>query len=109
MGNHQAGRAMGKTAEALAFTNLTALAALDMICNPYRGCDAEFEAEDPNRPGHIHPEYADYTDPNGPIGKLIIEAFGETGKDYYGEWGEAEQDAWFDGPYTKFKDRYEFC
>lgn len=96
MGNHQAGRAMGKTAEAMLRmrTDQTALMLLDMICFPYEGCDAEFEAEDPNNPGHMHPDYVFYTDPDGPMGKLIIEAFGEPGKDYIGAWGEEEQNAW---------------
>ena len=77
MGNHEVGRAMGRSAE-LAIemrTNQTALELLDKICEPYRGADAEFEAEDPDNPGKQHPEYCRYTDPKGPIGILIREAF----------------------------------
>ena len=59
-------------------TTQTALSLLDEICKPYRGADAEFEAEDPNRPGHTHPEYWRYSDPNGPLGILIREAFDPT-------------------------------
>lgn len=68
---------MGRQAElALKMrTNQTALALLDEICEPYRGCDAEFEAEDPKNPGKIHPGYCHYTNPKGPLGILIGEAF----------------------------------
>ena len=67
MGNHEAGKAMGRMAEmALKMrTNQTALELLDEICEPYRGCDAEFESVDPNNPRQTHPEYGDYTDPQG--------------------------------------------
>ena len=121
MGNHDAGRAMGRMADmALKMrTNQTALALLDQICEPYRGCDAEFEAEDPNHRGHIHPEYTHYTEPNGPLGILITEAFGQ-GTDWNGlrakalatgddDKVEAFDDAWYDGPYSAFRSRYEFC
>lgn len=71
MGNHQAGKAMGLTAVALLAnrTNQTALELLDIICTPYRGCDAEFESEDPANPGSTHPDYHDYTSPDGPVEK----------------------------------------
>ena len=121
MGNHEVGRAMGRMAEmALKMrTNQTALALLDEICEPYRGSDAEFEAVDPNNPRHIHPEYYRYTDPKGPLGILIREAFDptvdwialqrkveETGDqdkidEYYESWGY--------GPEKQFDARYEFC
>lgn len=121
MGNHEVGRAMGRMAEiALKMrTNQNALALLDEICKPYRGADAEFEADDPNNPGNQHPEYCRYTDPKGPLGILIQEAFAptvdwiavqrkveETGDDdktegFYESWGE--------GPAKQFDDRYEFC
>jgi len=77
MGNHEAGRAMGRGAEmALQMrTNQTALELLDMICEPYRGADAEFEAVDPDNPRQIHPLFTYYTDPSGPLGILMREAF----------------------------------
>ena len=121
MGNHEAGRAMGQMAEmALKMrTNQTALSLLDEICESYRGCDAEFEAEDPNNPGHTHPEYGSYTDPKGPLGVLIREAFDptvdwialqrkveETGDD---EKIEEFYESWGDGPGKQFDARYEFC
>jgi len=113
MGNHTAGRAMGKAAEmALEMrTDQKALDLLDKICEPWRGCDAEFEGEDPKRPGYVHPEYSKYTDPNGPMGLLIIEAFGDPDRDYMRGWPEDADavDQWWDGPYGKFRARYEFC
>jgi len=97
----------------------TALELLDLICEPYRGADAEFEAVDPNRPGYIHPEYGQYTDPNAPLGALICEAFSPN-VDWISLKHKAEQSgnsdkieefdgSWYDGPYSQFKDRYEFC
>lgn len=56
-------------------TSQTALELLDEICTPWQGCDAEFEAVDPDNPGHTHPVYCRYTDPEGPLGRLIQEAF----------------------------------
>src|SRR3954470_13014244 len=116
MGNHDAGRAMGRAAGiALKMRNgQSALEILDMVGEPYRGCDAEFEAENPERPGYINPAYANYTDVPGPLGKLIAEAFGEPGVDYQALYKEAGPDSdfherWYQGPYTKFKERFDLC
>jgi hypothetical protein len=121
VGNHDAGRVMGRMAEmALKMrTNQTALELLDMICEPYRGCDAEFEAVDPNNPGHTHPEYCRYTDPKGPLGILINEAFDpkinwinlfkEAVKSGSDNKIEEFYNNWSDGPEDKFDRRYEFC
>jgi hypothetical protein len=112
MENHAAGKAMGLAAEIAikARTDQMAIELLDKICFPYKGCDAEFEAEDPLRPGFIHPEYNSYTDPNGPLGLLIAEAFGEPNRDYYTEWLQDEDsESWWDGPYGQFRQRYSFC
>jgi len=121
MGNHEVGRAMGRMADmALKMrTNQGALEILDQICEPYRGADAEFEAVDPQNPHHTHPDYFRYTDPNGPLGKLIQEAFDpktdwdalrqkayETGDD---DKIEAFWESWGDGPERQFDARYEFC
>ena len=121
MGNHAVGKAMGRMAEmALKMrTNQTALELLDEICEPYRGADAEFEAEDPNNPGHTHPEYHRYTAPKGPLGILIQEAFDptvdwialqcsaeETGDD---DKVEEFDESWGNGPEKQFDSRYEFC
>ena len=121
MGNHEVGRSMGRMAEiALKMrTNQTALALLDEICEPYRGADAEFEAEDPNNHGHTHPEYGSYTDPKGPLGILIREAF-EPKVDWIALQCKIEETAnddlieefyesWGNGPEKQFDARYEFC
>ncbi len=121
MGNHEAGRAMGCMAGmALRMrTNQTALALLDEICEPYRGADAEFEADDPNNPGHQHPEYCRYTDPKGPLGILIREAF-EPKVDWIALQRKIEETAnddlieefyeiWGNGPEKQFGARYDFC
>lgn len=121
MGNHDVGRGMGRMADmALKMrTNQTALELLDEICEPYRGADAEFEAEDPKNPRHLRPEYCRYTDPKGPLGKLIQEAFDPT-TDWVSLQLKAEQtgnddkiesfyESWGDGPEKQFDARYEFC
>ena len=100
-------------------TTQTALALLDEICEPYRGADAEFEAVDPNKPHQTHPEYCRYTDPKGPLGILIQEAF-DPRTDWIGLQQEAEKsgdddkldavyESWHDGPEGHFDARYEFC
>ena len=121
MGNHAAGRAMGRMAEmALKMrTNQTALELLDEICEPYRGADAEFEAEDPDNPGHTHPKYCHYTNPTGPLGILIGEAFDPTvdwialqdKAEATGDQDKIEEfyESWGYGPEEQFDARYEFC
>lgn len=121
MGNHDAGHAMGIAAEALLkvkkkWTQKEALKALDSICKEWSECDAEFEASDPKKPGHIHPEYTFYTDPKGPLGKLIIIAFGDGKTDYVKQFEEdlknqADPPRWSDdrGPEDRFTKRYKFC
>jgi len=100
-------------------TNQSALSLLDEICEPYRGADAEFEAEDPNNPGQTHPEYCRYTDPKGPLGILIREAFNPT-VDWIAlqlkaeETGDGDKidefyESWGEGPGKQFDSRYEFC
>ena len=121
MGNHDAGRAMGRMADlALKMrTNQTALEILDQICEPYRGCDAEFEAVDPANPHRTHPEYFRYTDPNGTLGRLIQEAFDpktdwirllrEAAESHDDDRMEAFWNSWGEGPEKEFDTRYEFC
>ena len=121
MGNHEVGRAMGRMAEIALKMRIyqAALVLLDEICEPYRGSDAEFEAVDPNNPGLTHPEYCQYTDPKGPLGVLIREAFDPT-VDWIALQREAEKtgdddkieefyESWGDGPEKQFDARYEFC
>lgn len=113
MGNHQVGRAMERMA--IELTNRrtkgeTALGLLDTICSPYRETDAKFESTHPTDPHLVHPDYGFSTDPAGPIGKLIREAFAP---DFPEEIGDGEDvddyfDAWFEGPYKEFRTRYGF-
>ena len=80
---------------------------------------AGFEAVDPHRPGHTHPDYCRYTDPKGPLGILIQEAF-----DPKVDWIAIQRvieatcnddkvdefyESWGDGPEKQFDARYEFC
>ena len=123
MGNHVAGEAMGRMGQMLYERRRpeeTAIDLLDQICMPYKNCDAEWEAGDPARPGHKHPDIDSYTDPDpkAGIGMLMVEAFAPNGlKDLprYQPMFDADHpdhesatDAWFEEVYDKFKARYEF-
>lgn len=117
MGNHYAGNAMGKQAQLLMANRppgMTALQLLDLICEPHRGCDAEFESEDPDRPGHVHPEFPDWCFPhaNAGLGMLLLEAFAPNGVADLGRFStddEEAQDAWWDEVVVPFRKRYDFC
>lgn len=88
----------------------SALDLLDEICRPYMGCDAEFEAEDPKKPGKIHPDYTFYTDPEGPLGKLMIEAFAPHGLNDLPlcVWVDGECEFFEEHVYRPFAKRYKF-
>lgn len=96
MGNHDAGRAMAQTATALADqrekTGQSPLEILDIACEPYRGCDAEFD---------------DARWYDEPFGRLLLEAF-QPGVDYDpstdedGEW-------WYENIERKHSKRYGLC
>lgn len=108
MGNHAVGLAMGRLAEEMIdrrHPNESALDLLDKICGPYRNSDAEFESADPENPTQTHPKYDQYTDPDGPIGRLIKEAFAP---DFPDPVDDDDWESWFDGPYGEFRKRYEF-
>lgn len=83
MGNHDLGRQIGiavQIAYERRLSTETALEILDRYCAG-RGGDAEFEAEDPNHPGNIHPSFDDYRDPcpDAGLGMLMVEAFAPNG------------------------------
>lgn len=114
---------MGRQAEAALLIRRpvqTAIQLLDMICKPFEGCDAEFEADDPAKPGHEHPVYTYYTDPLGPLGQLIAEAFApernwiadwvtwEKSDDFGNEGNGNVRDLWYEGPKRTFSRRYDF-
>lgn len=115
---------MGHAAEAalkMRKPGQSAIELLDLICEPYRGCDAEFEAEDPANPRCVNPHFTFYTDPAGPLGRLVAEAFAPA-RDWIGDWsawalssdfGEEGtgnvRDHWYAGPMAHFDQRYAFC
>ena len=122
MGNHVAGNAIGKLAQA-AFEQRphgqTALQILDKICEPHRGCDAEFESEDPNTPGNVHPDFASWRDPNpgAGLGMLMLEAFAPNGAKDLARFAPGfddrddirAYDAWRSEVCDPFNARYDFC
>lgn len=125
MGNHTAGKAMGLAAELVAARRLpadTAIGLLDSICSQYRGCDAEFEAEDPARPGRLHPSCPDYRYPHQDmaLGILMLEAFAPNGVadlDRYrlamdgadDDLREQAYEDWWNEVCAPFRARYDFC
>lgn len=128
MGNHDAGLAMGLAANEAVRNRKsgeTALSILDRICNPYRGCDAEFESQNPENPHEVHPEFDSFCDPHpkASLGMLMLEAFAPNGvgdlpryqymvskcEPFDREKDEIACDAWWAEVYDKFNARYEFC
>lgn len=115
MGDHVIGTAMGRAARLYWQTRgdqprpsqNEALSVLDEICGPYRKRDAEFESEDPANPTRTHPDYDRFTDPEGPLGRLIAIAFDATPEEMVIETEHACP--WLDGPETRFDQRYGFC
>lgn len=109
MGNHNVGQGMSAAAKAyfLARKQLKAtdkvskeeaLAVLDLIAEPFRGADAEFDD-------------ADF--PHEPLGQLIIIAFGWKGgqlpKNATDKVTETFYEKWCDFTHETFSKRYEFC
>ena len=87
MGNHEAGRAMVATAVALSqHSDLEPLEILDIACEPWRGCDAEFD---------------DAAWPGTPFGDLLGRAF--PGPDMS---DDSDGDLWYAHVYRPFRDRY---
>ena len=87
MGNHEAGRAMVATAVALSeHSDLEPLEILDIACEPWRGCDAEF---------------GDAARPSTPFAELLSRAFPgvDTSDDPDGE-------LWYEHVYSPFSERY---
>jgi hypothetical protein len=113
MGNHDAGRAMGRAAEMWWLgrddipptSSAEALRVLDTICEPYRGSDAEFEAAFTG--SEAAGNYNDYRDPDAPLGRLMIVAF-EVSPNVVASIDEEEDNRWYEEVVVKFKDRYDF-
>jgi hypothetical protein len=124
MGNHSAGQSMALGAAHALQTRQpgqTAISLLDKVCARYVDCDAEFESEDPDNPGTVHPEFDDYTapHPNAALGMLMVEAFspnGLTDLPHYAAMLDTDNpecdsayDRWREDVYQPFRTRYRFC
>lgn len=108
MGNHDVGRAMSAAAKGFwagngdaPVTKEKALAVLDAAAEEFIGADAEFDDE-------LHEET--------PLSRLVEIAFDATDDekaDLRGEFDEGRVEdvgeLWYDGPYTRFSERYKFC
>jgi hypothetical protein len=135
MGNHSLGKQIGTLAQIAYERRLpgeSAISILDRFCyHDGVGGDAEWEAEDPNRPGYCHPVIGNYTDPtpDAALGMLMVEAFAPNGLDdlqkYFGQLGytpsddreedskreaaaSASSELWYEEVYKPFKTRYDF-
>ena len=75
-------------------TGHTALEILDIACEPYRDCDAEFDGE---------------TSIDCPFGKLILEGFNADGALPIAGDDDADANERYDKVYSQFSDRYGFC
>lgn len=106
MGNHSVGAAMHAAASAFWVamgetkpTKEQALAALDAAGEVFRGADAEFD------------DHASL--PEEPLFRLIAVAFDATPEEIASASPPEDADdgweAWYDGPYDRFRKRYEFC
>jgi hypothetical protein len=103
MGNHDVGRAMASAAEVFWIasdgfespTQEKALAALDKAAERFRGADAEFDDE-------FHGKT--------PLSEWVALAFGATPEQIASRDTNVDDgEAWYEGVYRKFRDRYEFC
>lgn len=109
MGNHNVGRAMAAAAKVFWAANgdakvskERALEMLDVMADDFIGADAEFDDE-----------MIKYT----ALSRLVCIAFEATPdqvKYLKGECEDCEEtdaigEAWYDGPYTQFSKRYQFC
>lgn len=103
MGNHDVGQGMAAAAKVVKLlrekmimpdgVKFPAMDVLDVIAEPYRGADAEFD---------------DALNPGEPLFDLVHEAFEpESPKPDLGD--EDSYDEWCDAVYTPFRQRYGFC
>lgn len=102
MGNHDVGRALAGAAEGFwegrkTATKEQALKFLDKVAERWRGADAEFDDE--LMDGETTA-----------LGRLVALAMGAKPEELSGEEDEETLACpWYDGPYTRFRARYEFC
>ena len=101
MGNHDIGRTMAAAAEVFWLmvppepTKDQALAALEAAGEPFRGGDAEFDDE--LRDGV-----------STPLGRLVALAFDATPEEL-SRPGNEDENPWYDGPYSRFREHFDFC
>lgn len=103
MGNHNVGETFEVAAEVFWLMvpdgttpdKALVLKALEIVGEPYRGADAEFDDA--------------LVDHTTPLGRMVAIAFDATEE----EMGDPEDDEsaeiWFDGPYARFREHFEFC
>lgn len=109
MGNHGVGRGMAAGARGFWLGNgeqpvdqERALQAMDAIADDYRRSDAEFDDE---------------LSTDTPLSRLLLIAFGATEQDKRLILGDLPDDAdeeaawddWYEGTYSRFRERYGFC
>lgn len=108
MGNHDVGRGMevgakvfwsmlepdGSAERDEPPTKEVVLRALDIMAEPYRGSDAEFD---------------DSTHRDEPLGKMMAIAFGPWTPEDEEKDAAEEGDHWYEKIYRPFRERYEFC
>lgn len=100
MGNHHVGRAMAAAAEVFWIAKKDsivepehALEALDAAARDFHGADAEFDDE-----------FRSAT----PLARLVAVAFNASPAEI-ADRDSGIGDRWYDGPYSRFQERYKFC
>ena len=98
MGNHNVGEAFAAAADVFWLAvqgspskELT-LKALEAVGNRCRGADAEFDDE-------LH-------DGTTPLGRMVAIAFDASPQELS---ADDDGDAWFEGPYMRFRQHFDFC
>lgn len=99
MGNHNVGAAFAAAADVFWFmvpedstpTMEETLNALELVGNRFRGADAEFDDE--------------LIDHTTPLGHMVAIAFEATPEELA---QDEDNDAWYEGPYTRFREYFEF-
>lgn len=108
MGNHDVGRGMevgakvfwsmlepdGSAERDEPPTKEVVLRAMDIMAEPYRGADAEFD---------------DSTHRDEPLGKMMAIAFGPWTHEDEEKDAAEEGDHWYEKIYRPFRERYNFC
>lgn len=103
MGNHNVGRSMAASAEAfwhvageINVTQEQALDVLNIAGKEFIGADAEFDDE-------MHQPTA--------LSRLVAIAFEATADERSSLRGETDDEGelWFDGPYQRFRNHFQFC